>query len=59
MTHPAPPGPDATPTRDDLWSRNRLALALLDQRGASTETAVLVQRVLTGETIESLLGGVA
>lgn len=54
MTQPAPPGLPAEPTRDDLLHRNRLALSLLDQRGATAETAVLVRRVLAGEPIESL-----
>lgn len=47
--------PISAPSRAELWRRQQLALAVLNQRGPSTETAVLVCRILSGEPIESLL----
>lgn len=52
MSDQVPPG---CPSQAELWRRTQLALAVLNQRGASTTTAVLVQRILLGESIHSLL----
>lgn len=46
--------PISAPSRAELWARHQLALSVLDQRGASTETAALVRRILSGEPIETL-----
>ena len=46
--------PINAPSRAELWRRTQLALSVLDQRGASVESAVLVRRILSGEPIESL-----
>lgn len=46
--------PISAPSRAELWRRHQLALSVLDQRGTTAETAVLVRRILSGEPIESL-----
>jgi hypothetical protein len=49
--------PISEPSRAELWRRHQLALSVLDQRGASTETAVLVQRILSGASLDELTRG--
>lgn len=49
--------PTQAPDRDTLWRQHQLALAVLNQRGETAETAALVRRVLEGESIEALVGG--
>ena len=46
--------PPSAPSRAELWRRHRLALSVLDHRGTTAETSVLVQRILSGEPIETL-----
>ncbi len=56
MTNPCDPAgaPPTAPSRAELWRRNQLALSVLNQRAATTETVVLARRILSGETIETL-----
>lgn len=49
--------PILAPSRAELWARNQLALSVLDQRGATAETAVLVQRILLGASVDELTRG--
>lgn len=43
--------PLGSPSRAELWHRTQLAISLLNQRGATAETASLVRRVLAGEQV--------
>lgn len=43
------------PSRADLHRRQQLALSLLSHRGHTAEAAALVERVLRGESIVSLV----
>lgn len=49
--------PISAPSRAELWRRSQLALSVLDQRGASAETAVLVRRILSGDSFDELTRG--
>ena len=47
--------PIGAPSRAELWSRIRLARAVLAQRQPTQQTIQVVLHVLDGEPIESLL----
>ena len=48
--------PSDAPSRAELWRRHRLALSVLNQRGATAESASVVRHILLGEPIEVLAG---
>ncbi len=47
--------PEFVPTRAQLWYRQRLALAVLNQQEPSAATTALVVRILHGTTIDTLV----
>lgn len=49
--------PTGCPSREELWRRSQLALSVLNHRGPSTATAVLVRRILLGENFSELSRG--
>lgn len=49
--------PISAPSRAELWRRHQLAPSVLDQRGTTAETAVLVQRILLGASPDELKRG--
>jgi hypothetical protein len=49
--------PISAPSRAELWRRQRLALSVLDKRGASAATAALVRQILLGASVDELKRG--
>lgn len=54
MSTPDDPAP--RPDAEEVWRRNQLALAVLNHRGCTAESADLARRALEGESIEALAG---
>jgi hypothetical protein len=54
---PASVTPIGIPPRHDLWQRIVLARAVLGHRPLTEQTAALLLRILDGEQIDDLAGG--